>query len=428
MRAQEKAFRTSIALVTICAACQHPTTVVTQDAANANQKAPTNGAANSEVTPTITSVDGDIGPDRVRSQIIIHGSGFDSNSRVRLEIDGMVWDLPVSSLSPNEIRAELPPDAAPPDSPNATVAVSVTSSLTGHAARQEITLLRGEKGDTGAQGDEGATGATGAQGPQGQQGTAGVGSAGATGATGNTGATGPQGPKGATGSGLAGVTAGTGITVTAGASPTISMSGTFPSLMRFSQTGASNTLASGSGTVQIGADNGTNMGINENVIQVRNGSGAAADLYLNYRGGDVHVGRSSANQGASFEVFGDITTHASTGTTAASGNIAAAGTITAGGDVQAAGMVAAGGPIVTFQYFAAWPSQAPAVVDATFPGTGGYVGTLVNENDGHPTVPAACTSGSRGQIRIIAAANTNKDSLCACLKNGAGYSWTCISP
>lgn len=50
------------------------------------------------------------------------------------------------------------------------------------------------------------------------------------------------------------------------------------------------TVANGSGSIQVGANSGINLGIDSNEIQVRNGSGAASTMFMNFQGGNVIIG------------------------------------------------------------------------------------------------------------------------------------------
>jgi hypothetical protein len=54
--------------------------------------------------------------------------------------------------------------------------------------------------------------------------------------------------------------------------------------------GTDASLTAGTGSVQIGLGTTTNLAIDSNEVQVRNGAGAAASLFLNAQGGNVFVG------------------------------------------------------------------------------------------------------------------------------------------
>lgn len=56
------------------------------------------------------------------------------------------------------------------------------------------------------------------------------------------------------------------------------------------------SLTNGTGSIQIGADTGTNMALDNNDIQCRL-SGAAADIFINRLGGDVYIGNSTRGIG-----------------------------------------------------------------------------------------------------------------------------------
>jgi hypothetical protein len=66
--------------------------------------------------------------------------------------------------------------------------------------------------------------------------------------------------------------------------------------------GSNASLVSGTGDLQVGPNGSQNLGIDENEIQGRNGSGGPAQLYLNNQGGNVYIG----NLGTSLVGIGTI--------------------------------------------------------------------------------------------------------------------------
>jgi len=143
---------------------------------------------------SLFEITGDGPTGRIQKGVTIKGDGFDNSVGVSLltRAGSKIADLVVTSVSAQEITADLPTDTQPGE-----YAIQLTKANA--QVSSSVTILQGEqgpkgdKGDTGDKGDQGDTGLDGTQGPQGDMGIQGP-----------SGAQGPQGEQGEPGEDAAG--------------------------------------------------------------------------------------------------------------------------------------------------------------------------------------------------------------------------------
>jgi Chaperone of endosialidase len=123
-----------------------------------------------------------------------------------------------------------------------------------------------------------------------------------------------------------------------------------PGAFTLARTTMAANLIDGTGIIQSGPNGTTNMALSQNVIQVRNGAGAASTLYLNNSGGETRTG-GIFRTGDDIIATGGVTCQGITSSGAISGTtITGSGaisgtTITGSGNIQGTGVTATTGNV-----------------------------------------------------------------------------------
>lgn len=120
---------------------------------------------------TISNVAGDVQATRVRSGLVINGTGFDNATTAQILSTALnkTWDLVIGTANASTLSAALPSELATivTSASGATALTLRVSSLTAGSATRDVSMLQGEPGAVGPTGAAGMNGAAGARGATG---------------------------------------------------------------------------------------------------------------------------------------------------------------------------------------------------------------------------------------------------------------------
>ncbi len=128
------------------------------------------------VAPSISSVSGDSARGTIIAGVRIAGANLDTVRTLRLldQASKIVGNLIIGTAEASELNATIPAELAAAIAASTTGQFILEAESAGGAARQNVTILKGDAGPAGPQGAQGLQGAQGAPGLQGPAGANGV--------------------------------------------------------------------------------------------------------------------------------------------------------------------------------------------------------------------------------------------------------------